>query len=450
MTLINERKNFYKKLFPLAVPMMLHQLLLNSVSFVDTIMIGQLGAKSVAAVGLANQMFFLISLIYFGLGSGSGILMSQFWGAQKMKDFKKAFFLAILTSTVFALFFSITSYFFPRQVMQIFTSDEEVIKLGISYLKIVSISYFFSSIGFIYATAFRAIHNTKLPLFVAALALTINTIGNYLLIFGIGPFPELGVEGAAISTSFCRFLEVFLLIMLSYKKKNEIIGLRNLKILNISKEFVKKFSKVCSPVVLNEITWALGMVAYKYAFSQMGTNALAAVQVTESIVGLFFVVSMGFSMASSIMVGNKVGEKNYELAQTYSIRFIVISIISGFCMGIFLLITAPGLTHLFALDENISHLIIQTLTVFSFLLPLKFLATVIIVGLIRGGGSPSFAFIVEVFSVWGIGVPSVFISVFIFKLSLPTIYLVMGLEEVVKTIIGFYKIKSKTWIKDFT
>jgi len=192
------------------------------------------------------------------------------------------------------------------------------------------------------------------------------------------------------------------------------------------------------------------MVAYKFAFAQMGTQVVAAVQVTESITGLFFIVAMGFSMSASIMVGNKVGEKRYELAQVYSNRFLFLSIISGAIVGILLFFSAPFLTHLFRLENNVSQLIITTLSFFAFLIPLKFLVTAIIVGIIRGGGSTTFAFITEAISVWFIGVPSVFIAIFIFKLPLPYIYLVMSLEEVFKTIIGLYKIKSKTWIKDFT
>ncbi len=450
MTLTIEKKDFYKKLFHLSIPMMLHQLLLNSVSFIDTIMIGQLGSQSVAAVGLANQMFFLINLIYFGLGSGSGVLMSQFWGAQKINDFKKTFVLAIISSSLFAFIFSFTSFFFPEAIMSFFTKDTEVIKLGSQYLKIVSISYFFSSIGYIYATAFRSIHNSKLPLFVATLALTLNTVGNYILIFGIGPFPKLGVQGAAISTTFCRFVEVFLLIAFSYSKKNPDIGLKRIKSFIFTLPFIKKFLKTSSPVVLNELTWALGMVAYKFAFAQMGTQVVAAVQVTESITGLFFIVAMGFSMSASIMVGNKVGEKQYELAQSYSNRFLILSIISGVLVGMLLFFSAPLLTHLFRLENDVSQLIIKTLSFFAFLIPLKFLVTAIIVGIIRGGGSTTFAFITEAISVWCIGVPSVFIAIFIFKLPLPYVYLVMSLEEVFKTSIGLYKIKSKTWIKDFT
>lgn len=450
MTKTIEKRNFYKKLLQLAVPIMVHQLLINSASFVDTIMIGQLGAESVAAVGLANQMFFLINLIYFGLGSGSGVLMSQFWGAKNQNGFKKAFVLAITTSSIFALIFSFSSFFFPRQIMSFFIKDEQVIILGIQYLKIVSISYFFSSIAFIYATAFRSIHNTKIPLFVALLSLSINTLGNYVLIFGIGPFPKLGVQGAAISTTFCRFVEGALLIGLTYKKKNSALRLNKNSNLVFTKIFIKKFFKASSPVVLNELTWALGMVAYKYAFSKMGTNAIAAVQVTESITGLFFVVIMGFSMAASIMIGNKVGEKEYEVAQIMSNRFLFISLISGVLMGLLLLVSAPVLTRLFSLNDTVSTLIIKTLFYYSFLFPLKFVVTVIIVGIIRGGGSTTFAFLSEALCVWLIGVPSVFIAIFIFDLPLPLVYLVMSLEEVAKTIIGFIKIKSKTWIKDFT
>ncbi len=446
----SEKKQFYKKLFQLSLPMMLHQLLLNSVSFIDTLMIGQLGANSVAAVGLANQMFFLINLIYFGLGSGTGVLLSQFWGANKIKEFKSTFVLALIFSSTFALFFFIASFFAPTFIMQIFSQEEEVINQGVSYLRIVSISYIFSAIGYIYSTAYRAAHNTKLPLFIATIALSINTIGNYLLIFGIGPFPELGVKGAAISTTFCRFLEVFLLIMLSYNEKNKIIGIKNPKQIRFKKEFIAKFIKGSSPVVLNELVWALGMVAYKFAFSRMGTNVLAAVQVTESITGLFFVVAMGFSMSDSIMIGNKVGEQKYDLAQTYATRFNYLSLISGAIVGLILFISAPFLTHFFSFDETTILLINKTLTIFALLLPIKFLTTAIIVGTIRGGGSTTFAFLLEAACVWGIGVPCVYISIFVLKLPLPMVYLAMGIEEVGKTLIGLKKIKNKTWIKNLT
>lgn len=447
---LTEKKAFFSKLLKLALPMMIHQLLINSVSFVDTIMIGRLGAESVAAVGLANQMFFLISLLTFGLGSGASVLMSQFLGANKINSFKRSFILAIISSFAFSLLFFLSSFFFPTQIMSFFAEDKEVISLGVQYLKIVSFSYFFSTVGYIYATAFRTIHNTKLPLFVATFALSINTVGNYLLIFGIGPFPELGVEGAAISTAFSRLLEFSLLIGMSYRKKNKMLRITKHLNINFTKPFVKKFFFASSPIVLNELTWALGMVAYKYAFSKMGTSSIAAVQVTESITGLFFVVSMGLSAASSIMIGNKIGEKEYELAQLFAKRFVVIAFSFGFLMSIFLAISAPLLTSFFGLEKSISNLIIQSLYAFSLILPIKFLANVVIVGIIRGGGSTAFILIAETICVWLIGVPAVFISVFLLKLPLPTIYLITGIEEITKTLIGIFKIKSKTWIKDYT
>jgi Na+-driven multidrug efflux pump len=182
----------------------------------------------------------------------------------------------------------------------------------------------------------------------------------------------------------------------------------------------------------------------------MGTNILAAVQVTESITGLFFVVAMGFSMSASIMIGNKIGEKNYPLSQTYAIRFNYLSILSGIGVGLILYFVAPVLTKAFSLGDDVSILIIKSLSVYAFLLPLKFLVTAIIVGILRGGGSTTFAFLTEALCIWLIGVPSVFIAVFVFKVSLPVVYLVMSLEEISKGIIGLLKIKRKTWIKDFT
>ena len=188
-------------MFSIALPVVFQGLLTNSLSFVDTLMIGQLGEEAIAAVGLANQMFFLISLLFFGISSGSSIFLSQFWGAGNENNIKRVMGLSATVAFFGAAIAAIGSFLFPVQLMHIFTYDPVVVNYGVSYLKIVAISYVFTAISNVLSTALRVIGHAKIPLGVALFSLTMNAIGNYLLIFGVGPFPELGVAGAAIATA---------------------------------------------------------------------------------------------------------------------------------------------------------------------------------------------------------------------------------------------------------
>ncbi len=172
----------------IALPVVFQSLLTNSLSFVDTLMIGQLGESSIAAVALGNQMFFLISVLFFGVCSGSAIFLSQYWGAKNETNIQWVLGLSITLAGSSALLFALASLFIPpRQIMHIFTTESEVVSQGISYLRIVGISYLFTAISQVIATALRVIGYAKTPLKVALFSLTLNAVGNYLLIFWYRP-----------------------------------------------------------------------------------------------------------------------------------------------------------------------------------------------------------------------------------------------------------------------
>ncbi|NCC65645.1 MAG: MATE family efflux transporter, partial [Spirochaetia bacterium] len=306
----------------IALPVVFQSLLNNSLSFVDTLMIGQLGEASIAAVALANQMFFLISLLFFGVSSSSAIFLSQFWGARNKTNIQKVLGLSLTIAGVGAAICSLASLLLPRQIMYIFTTESQVVEIGVSYLEIVAISYLFSAISQILATALRVIGQAKIPLLVALFSLSFNALGNYLLIFGIGPFPELGVQGAAIATTISRFLEVSILLWIVYRR-HPVIALKSREAFRWNKQFLLRIIPTSLPVILNEIFWALGMTTYKIAYSRMGIEAIAAINVAESVGNLFFVAMMGVGNASLIMIGVKIGEKQQDLARLYAKRFII-------------------------------------------------------------------------------------------------------------------------------
>lgn len=441
--------SFYRTLLTLSVPIMLQNLLASSLSFVDTIMIGQLGETEIAAVGIANQMFFLVILIFFGISSGASIFFSQFWGDKDLKSIHKTMGLAMSFGLLGSSIISVLSVGFPNQVMGVFSQDTEVITIGSQYLRIVGISYVFTAITFINSFALRSTGNPKLPLLVSAISMTTNALFNYLLIFGKFGFPAMGVRGAAIATAASRGLELFLLLLLSYtKKKPTVAPIR--EYFSFDRKFVKKFLNTVTPVIFNEIIWSLGMVMYKVVFARMGTGIIASANITEAIQSLFFVIFIGTGNGSAILIGNKIGEKKQEEARNYASGALVFGFILGLGVGILMSVAAPFIPLLYNVTPEIRGLATRSLLVLALLLPFKVYNMHMIVGVLRSGGDTRFCLFLEMIGVWLIGVPLALTGGFLLNLPIYFIYLIVGVEEFFKLFFGRRRFKTGRWLNDLT
>lgn len=375
--------------------------------------------------------------------------MSQYWGAGNEKNIKRVIALSVTIAFLGAGLASIASFFIPTQLMHIFTYDKVVVDFGVTYLKIVAVSYVFSAISQVFSTALRVIGKAKTPLWVALFSLSLNALGNYFLIFGVGPFPVLGVAGAAIATAVSRLAEVVLLIIITYAK-HPVLAIKDTSAFRWDRKFLALIIPTSLPVLLNEIFWALGMTTYKIAFSKMGISALAAVNVTESIGNLFFVAMMGVSNATLIMIGIKIGEGRNDLARLYAKRFILIALVVGIGAGLLEATLAPWFANLFNIGEEVRRMAVFCLFANAMLLPIKSINMAVIVGILRAGGDTRFSMFAEMFGVWAVGVPLAFIGALVLHLSIWQLYLLLGMEEATKLCIGLVRVKKDSWITDLT
>ncbi len=424
---------------------MVQNLLVSSLSFIDTLMITTVSEEALAAVGLANQMFFLITLFYFGVSSGSAIFVAQYWGAQQIKNLQKTMGIALTIGLLGAFVSAFVSFFFPTAIMHIFSYDEEVVAYGVEYLKIVSFSYITSAIVMIFSSALRSTTDARTPMYISVISLIINVILNYGLILGNFGLPRLEVKGAAIATLTARIIEMTLLLLIIYRRKGAVAA--PLKVLiSYTKSDVKLFFQTCLPVILNEMFWSLGMTAYKVAYAKMGTQVIASVNVSQAIEHLFFVVLIGVSNAAAIMLGNKIGENKLDIAQRDALRLLKMAVAIGFVMGFALYATSGIIPKIFNLSPYVYTLTSYSLRALSFLVPFKALSMMIVVGVLRSGGDTRFSMFTEISGVWGIGVPLAFLGALVFKLPIYYIYLLVGLEEMYKGIFGTIRIKKRKWI----
>ena len=441
-----DNKQFYKSLLAVALPIMGQNLLASSVSFLDTLMIGQLGAIEIAAVGVSNQIFFLVNLFIFGITSSASIFLARFYGAKEYHKMEKVIALGLCVAIGTSFLWTLASLLLPAQIMSLFTEDPLIISLGVEYQTIVAVSYMFVAITFIYSAGFRSINQARIPLYTSVVAIVLNAGGNYLLIFGIGPFPALGVAGAAIATAISRLVEMLLLIYLT-KKKKAIFAIKNKKSFYFDKDFIFSYIKISLPVIINEMTWALGVTLYKVAYSDLGTDTLASINISESVANFFFVASNGLGNAATIVLGQIIGTGDKEGAKYYSKISLILAVAIGAVMGVFLFFLAPFFTNLYNVSDTIIRLTILTIYVNALYQPLKSLNMMLMVGVLRAGGDTLFVLKTELFAVWVVGVGGAFIGATWLGLPIYVVYAIVSLEEIVKPSIALVRFKKNNWIK---
>ncbi len=435
----------------IALPLMVQNLITSSVSFLDTLMIGQVGEVELAAVGIANQMFFLINLFFFGLASGSSILLSQFYGSGDYKNIKKTLSFSVSICLAGAFIVSAVSYFFPSFIMGFFSNDPLVINSGAVYLKIVAVSYIFSALSSALSIGFRTISKATLPMAVTLVSLSINAIGNYLLIFGVGIFPKLGVAGAAAATVMARLVEVLFLSYFTWMKDTgSVFAFSFKKDLKLNKEFIRLYARTCVPVLLNEVLWSVGMTLYKVAYGTLGTQTVATVYIVESINNFFFIATLSIGNGATILLGTTLGSGDRNRAVSWAKNLIFLSFLIGLVMGVMEILFSPFFASWFNVDENVYRLSISALRVKGLQLPFMSINMMTIVGILRAGGDTKYAAFAELFAVYAIGVPVTLISANVFHLSLVVIYILLSLEELTKLVLGLPRVISRKWANTLT
>ncbi|MCA1754705.1 MAG: MATE family efflux transporter [Spirochaeta sp.] len=441
--------DYLRALFKLAFPIALQMLLVSSLNMIDTVMIGRLGEVPIAAVALANQVFFLLLLFLFGVGSGAGVFAAQYWGTRDKAGVQRTLGISILGGSIGAVFFYCAAAFVPEQVIAIYSRDTAVITLSASYLRMVAPSYFFTAVTIVFSSVIRSTGSTKLPLFVTAISLLINTLLNLVLIFGLLGFPAMGVRGAALATAIARSIEATLLILLAYARHEPAVGtLRNY--LSWNAAFIKRFWATASPVVLNEIGWSLGVTVYVLVYARMGTEVVAAFNIADTVIRLSFVVFMGTANAALILTGNQIGAGELERASVGARRILAITPLMGAAAGLALVAAAPLVPLLFEITPEARRIVTQFLLISGFVVPVKVSNLHIVVGLLRGGGDTRYSLFMDVGILWLVGVPLVAFAGLVLGLAPPLVFLCTIFEELVKYVLGLRRILSDRWVHQVT
>ena len=438
-------KGFYTSLFTIAIPISLQALLQNFVNMLDTVMIGRLGSVEIAAVGLGNQIFFILNMILFGITSGGGVFIAQFWGKKDLRGIRRSLGLMTLIAAFVALVFTVLGLLIPHQLIRIYSPDPEVVRVGGEYLRLACLSYIPTAISFSITLALRSTERVKLPLVCTSVSLLTNAGANYLLIFLAG----LGVKGAAIATVFSRLVELVILLSWTYSHGYEICG-RLRELLGFDWSFVFKYLKIAFPVIVNETFWGLGTSVYNGIYAHAGTDSFTAYSITGTISQLTWVFCMGFGNGIGVLIGKLIGEKKLDQARAYALRSMWFMPLVGAVVGVLLLPLSKLLPFLFNVEPKIIKMATQILMILILLYPFNSFCMDWVVGVCRAGGDTVFSAVGELIVLWGVAIPLGYVAAFVLHLPAPMIFLFLSSESIVKAIVGAIRVLSGKWLHEVT
>lgn len=438
---------FFKIIITLVLPITLQSLISSSLNMVDNLMVGKLGEGAIASVGLVNQYFFVFSLCISGFNAGAGIFISQYWGRKKSNNIRRMLGLNMILCILASLAFSIPAFLFPQSIIKIFTNDAEVISLGVQYLRIIAITFIFTSITQVYSTTLRCIGIANPPMIGSLIGVLTNAFLNWVFIFGNLGIPAMGVAGAALATSIARLVEMFVIIYASYRT-NDVIPGKIKQYFSFNMDFVKGYFQVSSSVIINELVWSLGLTCYSIIYAKIGIKEIASMQISSTINNMFMVLCIGLASSASIIIGNCIGAGDEDKAREYATKLSILAPIVGLISGLALWVASPYVVQLFNIEKNTVQMTINVLRIMSLFAPLRFFNVLMIVGIFRGGGDTKYSMFVQLGTIWLFAIPLGYVTAVFLKQPLEIVFIVICLEEIIKVVFEAKRLKSKKWIKN--
>lgn len=436
--------DFFQAVLAIALPMTAQNFIMSAVNMVDVVMIGALGDVAIAAVGVANQVFYIYSILLFGIYSGAAVFLSQFWGRRDIGGIRRTMGLMLVPGIAFSLLFTLAAELAPDLLMGIYSKDPAVIEAGRDYLRIVGFSYLLNGVAFAYAFTCRCTGQVKLPMAASIASVLTNVVFNYLLIYGRLGLPRLGLAGAALATVLARVLECAILLFVVYRRGLPAAA-RLCELLRFDRRFFLRFLKTTAPVILNEGLWSVGTSLYTVVYGLLGTTALAAVQIVSTVFNLFMVFARSLHNAAAVLIGNKIGAGDEAGAKVYAFNFMGLLPLIGLVMAGLLLAFRPLILSLFSTSAQAYGAAWSLLGMHALIMVFKYFNGLTVVGICRAGGDTVYSAIVDVAPVWLVALPLGFLGAWL-QLPVELVFLMISAEELVKIVLGLPRVLSGRWV----
>ena len=441
---IFQDRKYMRSLMMIALPLIIQQVITYSVNLIDTMMIGSFGDVPLSAVNLVNQFYLLFSMLIFGSISGGNVLNAQFWGKKEVRGIHRVMGIQFFVALIAEIGFLCVSQLFPYEILHLYSEDEAVISAGITYLRIISPVFILFPIGQIYSGTLRCTGNARIPMLISAVALGLNALLNYLLIFGKFGFPALGLPGAAIATVIARLVEAFLYIFITYTRRLPTAS-RPKDMISFDRPLVMLMLKKGAPVIVNEMIWGLGTNAYAAIYAGISTASIAAYSAVNPVDNIAQALFIGVGDACAVIIGNLLGAGSIEKAKRYAKYTLRLSLALVLLTGLLLFSLRAPILSLYNLSDEALSLAQKLMIVVAFTLWLRTSNYTIIIGILRPGGEALFCLIVEGAAMWFAGIPVARLLAVHFGLPVYWVYFGLVTEEAVKLVVFWIRYRSGKW-----
>ena len=447
-------KRFYKNTIAIAIPIALQNLITYGTSMMDTIMLGRADDTGtlLSASSLANQPFFLLSLICFGLSGASLVLSSQYWGKRDLKAVRLIYSIILKAAFTISFLMAAVVLIFPEWVMGLYSNNSDIIAAGAQYLRILGWAYVFFGVENTMLCSIRSVELVKISVVVNMTSFCMNVFLNWVLIFGNLGAPALGIQGAAIATLAARLSEfVITFVYLFFIDKRLRFRPKDFLLFDIT--MAKDLFKHGLPVLLNEMFWSLGITMQAAILGHISYSAgdpVAANSIASMIQQLSTVAIFGISNASGVVIGKSIGEKRLEDAKRQADTFIAMGIVVGAIACAFILVMKNIVVGFCTVPDETKELARQLITVIAFVTFFSSMSSVEIVGILRGGGDTRFCLWAEMLALWATAIPLAFCASTFLQWSVPVVLMCMKIDEPIKVIASLIRILKGKWIRELT
>lgn len=446
---------FYRHVLMVVLPIIVQNTLTNVVSLLDNVMVGQVGTLPMSGVAVVGQLLFVYNLAIWGSTSGAGIFGAQFYGRGDMEGVRHTFRFKLLVSTAITaaaivLFLAAGTPLIEAYISADTSPADAAATLGYAqgYLRIMLVGLIPFGLTQCYAGTLRESGQTVLPMKASMLAMVVNFVFNALLIFGLGPFPRLGVAGAAIATVLSRFVELGIVVVGAHRSTDRYPFLQGVyRSFAIPRTLVKSIFIRSMPLLLNEMMWGSGQAMLLQCYSVRGIQAVAALNICNTIAQIFNEVFLSLGNATAIVVGQELGADRLTGARRTAWRMLTLSLASCVVMGTALAVCAPFIPRIYNTEESIRLLATELIRMAALCMPLYGFSNCEYFTL-RSGGKTFITFLFDSCFTWVVSVPMAYCLSRFTGLNIVVIYLFVNGMDIIKCAIGFVLVKKGVWVRN--
>ena len=449
---------FYRRFFTIAIPIIIQNGITNFVNLLDNIMVGQVGTVPMSGVSIVNGLLFVFNLCIFGASSGAGIFTAQFHGSGDHEGIRHTFRFKFLICIAISLVGAAIFLFGGSPLIGLYLTGEGdaataagAMEYGLKYLAIMVWGFLPFALSNTYSSTLRETGETMIPMAGGIVAVFVNLILNYTLIFGHFGAPKMGVEGAALATVLSRYVELVIVAGWTHLHSGRCPYIKGVyRSVYIPRRLLGGIVRKGLPLLVNEFFWASGMAIMNQCYSTCGLDVVPAMNISSTLWNLGSVVFLSMGNSVGIIMGQMLGAgNNSAVIRDTNRKLIAASVLFGSIFGVIMAMFSGAFPGIYNTTETVRNLATVLICINALMMPFNSYTNATYFTL-RSGGQTTVTFLFDSCFVWGVCVPLAFCLSRFTSLGILPLFIICQSTELIKCVLGGYMLRQGKWIQNLT